>query len=196
MFQDFITYLEYGFNHIISFNGYDHILFLLILTVPYAFKDWKRVFILITVFTVGHTVSLVLSVYNLAQLSSRLVEFLIPLTILIGGIYNVFTAGKKAKQHAISVLLLVAAFFGLIHGLSFASGFTSILNSGDNKIVSLLEFGLGVELGQIIAVFLILFLGFLGQTIFRFSTRDWVMVVSAIVIGLILPMILKSSYLS
>lgn len=196
MFQDFVTYLEYGFNHIISINGYDHILFLIVLSAPYAFKDWKRVFTLISVFTIGHTVSLLLGVYNLVQLSHRLVEFLIPLTILIAAIYNVFTAGKKAKQHAISVLLLAAAFFGLIHGLAFASGFNGVLAPGDNKLVSLLEFSLGIELGQMIVVFLILFLGFLGQTIFRFSTRDWVMVGSAIVIGVILPMILKSSYLS
>ena len=65
----------------------------------------------------------------------------------------------------------------------------------DSKLALLVEFALGIEIAQVIIVFIVLFLGFLTQTIFRFSKRDWVMVISAIVVGLVLPMILKSNYL-
>lgn len=196
MFQDFLTYLEFGFNHIVTFKGYDHIIFLIVLSVPYEFKDWKRVFTLISLFTIAHSITLLLSIYNIVHFDHALITFLMPITILIAAIFNVFSAGKKVKQHRINILLLATVFLGMMHGFAFATDFASILGSGDNKMISLVEFGLGIELGQMLVVFLFMFLGFLGQTIFRFSTRDCVMVMSSIVIGLIIPIIWKTSYLS
>jgi len=122
-----------------------------------------------------------------------LVEFLIPITILIAAIYNVFTAGKKERNNKISVLFITTLFFGLIHGLGFAREAKML---DDGSLAFLIEFAIGIEIAQIIVVFIILFLGFLFQTIFRFSRRDWVMVLSAIVIGLVIPMIIGSNLLN
>ncbi|WP_412987730.1 HupE/UreJ family protein [Pontimicrobium sp. IMCC45349] len=192
MLDNFLKYLELGVNHIISLNSYDHLLFLIIIAVPYLFKDWKRLLLLVTTFTIGHTITLILGVYNIISINSNLVELLIPFTILVMAIYNVFTAGKTAKQHNATILFIGTLFFGLIHGLGFANDFLAVIGRTESKIVPLLEFALGIEVGQLIVVFVILFFGFLGQTIFRFSRRDWVMVTSAIVIGVMLPLIIHS----
>lgn len=196
MLQEFWFNVEYGINHVLDINAYDHVLFLIVLTVPYVFKDWKRVFLLVSIFTLGHTLSLVLASYNVVSVNATVVEFLIPITILIVALFNVFTSGKGAQREKIGVLFLSTLFFGLIHGLGFAREFQMLLGDTDNKLVLLLEFALGIEFAQAIIVFVVLFLGYIVQTIFRFTKRDWIMVISAIVVGLVIPMILNSDFLS
>jgi hypothetical protein len=196
MLKNFWFNVEYGINHVLDINAYDHILFLIVLTIPYIFKDWKRLFLLVSIFTLGHSLSLVLAVYGVVSVNTKIVEFLIPITILVVALFNVFTAGKGAQKEKVGVLFLSTLFFGLIHGLGFAGEFKKLLGSGDNKLVLLLEFALGIEFAQIIIVFLVLFLSYIVQTIFRFSKRDWIMVISAIVVGLVIPMILHSGVLS
>jgi hypothetical protein len=147
-------------------------------------------------FTLGHTLSLVLAAYGVVSVNAALVEFLIPVTILITALYNVFTAGKKDKANSIGLLFFATLFFGLIHGLGFAREFKMFAGQSENKLELLIEFALGIELAQIIVVFVVLFLGFLFQTLFRFSKRDWVMVLSAVVVGLVIPMITGSDLLN
>ncbi|OBX23674.1 MULTISPECIES: HupE/UreJ family protein [Bizionia] len=196
MLENFWFNVEYGINHVLDINAYDHVLFLIVLTVPYLFKDWKRVLILVTIFTLGHTLSLVLAAYGVVSVNGSLVEFLIPITILIIALFNVFTAGKGAQKEKIGVLFFSTLFFGLVHGLGFAREFQMMVGKSDNKLLTLLEFALGIELAQIIIVFVVLFLGYIMQTIFRFSKRDWVMVISAVVVGLVIPMILNSDLIA
>ena len=196
MLQDFWFNVQYGVNHVLDINAYDHVLFLIVLTIPYLFKDWKRVLLLVSVFTLGHTLSLVLAAYNVVRVNGELVEFLIPITILVVALFNVFTAGKGAQKEKIGVLFFSTLFFGLVHGLGFAREFKILVSGTDNKLITLLEFALGIELAQIIIVFIVLFLGYLIQTIFRFSKRDWIMVISAIVVGLVIPMIMNSDFIS
>lgn len=196
MLDEFWFNVQYGINHVLDINGYDHVLFLMVLSVPYLFKDWKRVLLLVTMFTLGHSLSLVLAAYDVVSINGELVEFLIPLTILIVAVYNVFTAGKSEKSTKLSVLFFSTLFFGIIHGLGFAREFKMFIGKTESKLVPLLEFALGIEIAQIIIVFMVLFIGFLGQTVFRFSKRDWMMVLSAIVIGLVIPMLINSDFLS
>ena len=196
MLDSFLKFLELGLYHIVSFKSYDHILFLVVLTVPYFFKDWKRLLLLVSSFTLGHTLSLLLGVYDIINLKANVTEWLIPFTIIIMAIYNVFTAGKSSKYGNPVILFSLVLFFGFIHGLGFANAFESLVSSSESTLLSILEFALGIEVGQFVIVFCILFLGFLGQTIFRFSLRDWVMVISSVVIGLILPLIFNSPLFS
>ena len=107
-----------------------------------------------------------------------------------------FTSGKGAQREKVGVLFLTTLFFGLVHGLGFAREFQMLLGDTDNKLILLLEFALGIELSQVIIVFVVLFLGYIVQTIFRFTKRDWIMVISAIVVGLVIPMILNSDFLA
>ena len=196
MFENFWFNVQYGINHVLDIKAYDHVLFLIVLTVPYLFKDWKRVLLLVTMFTLGHTLSLVLAVYNIVSVKAVMVEFLIPITILVVALFNVFTSGKGAQKEKVGVLFLSTLFFGLIHGLGFAREFKMLLGNSDSKLVLLLEFALGIELAQIIIVFVVLLLGYIMQTIFRFNKRDWIIVISAIVVGLVIPMILNSDFLA
>lgn len=179
--------------HVLNVNAYDHILFLIVLAIPYLFKDWKRLLFLITVFVIGHTVALAFAAYDVISVSNKWIEFLIPLTILIVAGFNIFTAGKKPKSEKIGLLFFVTLFFGLIHGLGFVNTFEAAINASSNKLLSVLEIAFGIEIGQLVVVFIILFLGFLCETLFRFSKRDWVLVVSAIVVGLLMPMLIKSN---
>lgn len=196
MLNEFWFNVQYGINHVLNINGYDHVLFLAVLTVPYLFNDWKRVLLLVTTFTIGHTLSLVLAAYGVVKVNASLVEFLIPVTILGVALYNVFTAGKKSKNQKVGTLFFSTLFFGLVHGLGFAREFLMFAGNTENKLVLLLEFALGIEIAQIIIVIVVLILGWICQTIFRFSRRDWIMVLSAIVVGLVIPMILESDLLS
>lgn len=196
MFENFWFNVEYGINHVLDINAYDHVLFLIVLTVSYVFKDWKRVLLLVSMFTLGHTLSLVLAAYNVVSVNAAIVEFLIPITILVVALFNVFTSGKGAQKEKVGILFLSTLFFGLIHGLGFAREFQMLLGDTDSKLVLLLEFALGIELSQVIIVFMVLFLGYIVQTIFRFTKRDWIMVISAIVVGLVIPMIFNSDFLS
>lgn len=196
MFEDFWFNMKYGINHVLDINAYDHVLFLIVLTIPYLFKDWKRVLFLVSLFTLGHTLSLVLAAYNVASINGQIVEFLIPITILIVALFNVFTAGKNAQKEKIGMLFLSTLFFGLVHGLGFASEFKILVGRTDSKLATLIEFALGIEVSQVIIVSIVLFLGYILQTLFDVNKRNYVMVISAIVVGLVIPMILQSDFLN
>ena len=194
--NEFLFYSKLGLYHILDWNALDHLLFLVVLCLPYASKQWRNLIWLITLFTLGHTTTLGLATYNIIKVDVKIIEFLIPVTILIVALFNVFTAGKGAQKEKIGVLFFSTLFFGLIHGLGFAREFHMLAGKSDNKFFLLIEFALGIEISQVIIVFTVLFLGFLAQTLFRLSKRDWIMVISAIVVGLVIPMILNSDFLS
>ena len=190
---DFWIYFKIGLSHVLDINGYDHVLFLIALTVPYAFKDWKRILLLVTLFTIGHTFALLLSVFNIVTVKATLVEFLIPITILVTAFFNLFTAGKSSKQESITFIGAITIFFGVIHGLGFSNYFKAILpGNPSEKVVPLLEFALGIEAAQILVVIAVLLLSFIVQTLFRFNKRDFTLVMSAFVIGVVVPLIIEN----
>lgn len=191
--QEFWIYFEKGLRHILNPYAYDHILFLIALTVPYAFKDWKRLLILVTVFTIGNTITSLLAVLGVIIIKVNLVEFLIPITILIIALFHLFTAGKSSKNESISVIVFITLFFGIIHGLGFANYFKSILGgSSKSKLLPLSEFALGIEAAQIIVILVVLIVSYIVQTFFRFSKRDWILVMSSFIIGVVLPMVIQN----
>lgn len=188
--SDFWLYFNLGLHHVLDWKAYDHILFLIVLCAAYTFSSWKRLLILVSLFTLGHTISLFLASFNVVSVSGRVIEFLIPITILVTALFNLFTAGNEKKMEKMGILYIVTIFFGLIHGLGFASFFHA-LNTGD-QILPLLEFALGIEAAQIIVVFILLIIAFIFQTVFRFNKRDWVLVLSSLVIGMVIPMVINN----
>lgn len=187
--NEFLLYFKMGLFHVLDIKAYDHILFLIVLAVVYQFKQWKKVLWLITLFTIGHSITLALSAYGILNVNANLVEFLIPLTIFITGLMNVLTA-KKASVGKENQNLFFALFFGLIHGLGFSNYFKMMIGKSNDKLVPLLEFALGVEAAQIIIVLAILLIGGLVQSIFGVNRRDWILVASSIVIGFALQMMI------
>ncbi|HSD13657.1 MAG TPA: HupE/UreJ family protein [Flavobacterium sp.] len=191
--SDFIMYFNIGLRHVLDINAYDHVLFLIALVTPYVFKDWKKVFILVSLFTLGHTLALILSVYGVVYIKPVLVEFLIPITIILTALFHLFTAGKTGKNESITFEAVVTVSFGIIHGLGFSNYFKTILpGSASDKLLPLLEFAVGIEAAQIIIVLAVLIVSYIVQTFFRFSKRDWALVISAFVVGVVLPMIINS----
>lgn len=185
--NDFWLYFKLGLEHVLDLKAYDHILFLIVLCAAYTFNAWKRLLLLVTLFTLGHTISLLLANYNVVSVSSRYIEFLIPITILLAALFNLFTAGKEKRMEKLGLFYIITIFFGLIHGFGFARYYQMI--NQDNDMLPLLEFALGIEAAQIIVVLLVLIAAFIFQMLFRFNKRDWVLVVSSIVIGMIIPML-------
>ena len=191
--SEFWIYFQIGLKHVLDINAYDHVLFLIALTTPYLFKDWKRILLLVSVFTIGHTLALLLSVYGIIAIKVNTVEFLIPITILITAIFNLFTAGKTSKSDGLNLVFFVTLFFGIIHGLGFSNYFKTILGgSPSSKLLPLGEFALGIEAAQLVVVFVVLIISYIVQTVFRFSKRDWALVMSAFIIGVVVPMIIES----
>ena len=191
--SEFWIYFEKGMRHILDPYAYDHILFLIALTIPYAFKDWARLLLLVTMFTIGHSLALLLSIFGVIIIKGNLVDFLIPITILIVSLFHLFTAGKSSKKESIGVVFFVTLFFGIVHGLGFATYFKSMVGgSSQTKLLPLSEFALGIEAAQIVVVFVVLILSYIVQTFFRFSKRDWTLVMSSFIIGVVLPMIIES----
>ncbi len=187
--SQFWLYFQLGLEHVLDWNAYDHILFLIVLVVAYSFNSWKRVLWLVSIFTLGHTVALFLSVYGVVSVSSRYVELLIAVTIFITALYNIFTAKKKESQKNVGLLYFATAFFGIIHGLGFSTYFKMIASGTESKFLPLLEFALGIEAAQVIVVLVVLILGYIFQNFFRVNRRDWILILSAIVIGIILPIL-------
>lgn len=170
--------------------AYDHVLFIIVLTIIYNFNQWRKVVWLITFFTLGHTMSLTLAAYNIVHVPIKIVEFLIPVTICITGIFNILRLSNPSNGKQ-KTMFSFALFFGLIHGLGFSNYFRLLIGKEDDKILPLVEFAIGIEAAQIIIVLCILILGMLLQNIFRVSKRDWVLVGSSIVIGIAFPMIIE-----
>ncbi len=191
--SQFWLYFRLGLDHVLDWQAYDHVLFLVVLVASYGFSSWKRVLWLVTLFTIGHTLALFLSVYEIVRVAIDYVEFLIPVTILATAIFDIATAGKKLRNTNYSLLYFTTIFFGLIHGLGFSSYFKMIASGSETKFWPLVEFALGIEVAQVIVVLAVMILGFICQNIFKVSRRDWILVTASIVIGIILP-ILQESY--
>jgi hypothetical protein len=189
LMNDFWFYFNEGLFHVLDWNAYDHILFLVALTVPYGLNSWKKLLYLVSIFTVGHTIALALSVYEVVKVSSTLIELLIPITILITALYNIITAGKTKRMEKMGIYAITTLFFGCIHGFGFSTYFKMMTAGSDSKLIPLIEYTLGIEGAQLIIVLAVLALSFVGQSIFRFSRRDWILVTSAIVVGVVIPIL-------
>lgn len=172
-----LNYFTEGWKHIISTDALDHQLFILALAALYTIKDWKQVLILVTAFTIGHSVTLALSAYQIINIDSNLVEFLIPCTIAITAITNFFY--KDFNPRSIRLNYFLALFFGTIHGLGFANFIRFTLAEGQNIGWPLLQFNLGLEVGQVVFVTGILFLTYLLIYTFRLNRRWCIWIISA-----------------
>lgn len=189
MMQDFLFYLHLGWEHIISLDALDHQLFILALIAVYSFNDWKKVLILVTAFTIGHSITLALSILDVFRAPSAWVEFLIPLTIVVTSLDNIIM--KNQKQTLMRANYYLALIFGLIHGMGFANTARVMIAKSQNISVPLLGFNIGLELGQIILVFAILIILVIVLNIFKVNKKDWILFVSSGAFALSLKMALE-----
>ena len=171
-------YFEIGFAHIVNWTALDHILFIVALSLRYQFSDWKKLLVLITAFTIGHTTTLTLVVFNVLHLSKAWIEFLIPVTIAVTAMSNFFVK-KFTFRSKFPLIYFFALIFGLIHGLGFSNDLKSLIGNGAGVVVKLLAANLGIEAGQICFVIGILLITAITIGIFKVSRRDYLLFVSS-----------------
>jgi len=179
-----------GYQHIADLKGIDHILFVVALCIRYQFADWKKLLWLITAFTICHSITLALSVFNILNYSTDWIEFLIPITILVTAISNVFVK-KFAFKAKFPLIYFFALFFGLIHGLGFSNYLKSLLSKGENIVPELLAFNLGLEAGQLLIVIAILFISLIFVNLFKVNRREYILYISGGIFAIALQMALE-----
>lgn len=187
--SEFALYFGLGKEHILDSNGYDHILFVIALCTLFSLHQWKQVLILVTAFTIGHSVTLALATLDIITVDAALIEFLIPVTILITAVSNIFRKDGGQSGWNLQLNYIYAMFFGLIHGMGFSNYLRSILGRDESIVTQLLAFNLGLELGQLIIVAFFLVLGFLLVDLFGVNRRDWKLVISSAVGGIAIILI-------
>lgn len=187
--QDFALYFQIGRDHILDWQAYDHLLFLLALCASYLLSDWKKVLLLITAFTIGHSITLVFSVINWIHFPSAWIELLIPLSIAFTAISNLMDRFTQ-KWHSLGSYL-ITLFFGLIHGLGFSNYLKSLLGTETTILQPLLAFNLGLEFGQIIIVITILALAQLLVSQLKLPQKTWILLLSILSVGLATKMIIE-----
>jgi hypothetical protein len=178
--KDFIFYFKIGWFHIMSTAATDHLFFIAVLAIIYSFADWRKVLVLVTAFTIGHAITLFMSVLNLIRVDSEMVEFLIPCTILVTALMNLLLNKRQVASHQIQYG--IALGFGLIHGLGYANYIRMMLSEDQQLVWGLFSFNLGLEIGQIVVVFLVLLTGWLSSQIGPKAQLRWVQIVSAAVL--------------
>ncbi|GAA0541326.1 HupE/UreJ family protein [Chitinophaga japonensis] len=181
--SEFAMYFQLGWQHIVAWDGYDHILFIAALSAVYLLSDWKRVLILVTAFTIGHSITLALSVLDLVRVPTRLVEFLIPVTIFITALFNIIRRPAVDQPKAVQLNYFFALFFGLIHGMGFSNYLKSLLGTTANVVTPLLAFNLGLEFGQVLVVAIVLLMAGITVNVTGVKRRDWVMFLSSAIFG-------------
>ena len=179
--DEFVMYFQMGWQHIVDWEGMDHILFIAALCAVYLLEDWRKVLVLVTAFTIGHSITLALSVTNVVYIKSNVIEFLIPVTIAITAFSNVVR--KQTVPGKLQINYFFAGFFGLIHGMGFSGYLKSLLGTQTNIVRPLLAFNLGLEFGQIIIVTGVLLLAAIVVNFRRVKRRDWNMFLSSAIFG-------------
>lgn len=180
--QDFKLYFGIGIDHILNWEALDHILFVAALCLRYLLKDWKKVIVLVTAFTIGHSVTLALSALGLVHFPTRWIEFLIPMTIVATAFNNLVQRTSRVDYPSrLPIIYFFALFFGLIHGLAFANTLISLVGKG-NLVLPLLAFNLGIEAAQLVVVAAILLISFIFVQLIRIRRVWWVRGASALVL--------------
>lgn len=180
--QDFNLYFKLGTAHILTWEALDHILFVTALCIRYLIRDWRKIIVLVTAFTIGHSVTLALSALGFIQVSARWIEFLIPVTIIATAVNNLLQKMQRMeKPSSLPFIYFLALFFGLIHGLAFANTFLS-LEGKEGLVIHLLAFNLGIEAAQLLVVFLVLGISFIFVEILKLKRFWWVRAASIIIL--------------
>ncbi len=187
----FEMYLQLGVNHILDVRGYDHILFVVTLCAVYLLPQWKQLLILVTAFTIGHSITLVLATFDIVRIDSALVEVLIPITILLTSLANIAYKQQSISTPFHAAKYATALFFGLIHGLGFSNYLRAMLSGEDSIFSPLLAFNIGLELGQLVIVSLVMAFAWLAVKKLHTPQREWNLVVSGAGLGISIILIIE-----
>lgn len=190
--QEFWFYIKLGFNHVLDLGAYDHILFLSALAIPFTFKNWKHVVILATIFTIAHCTSLALSAFEVMTVDVGLIEFLIPVTILLTALYNLTYVFGNSQTSGRYVHVLATAFFGLVHGFGFSNYFKMLMAEQEDKVLPLLGFATGIEFSQVAIILIILGVAFVVLDLLKVKRKLFIGIASILVIAITIPLLIAT----
>lgn len=195
MQSQFSTYFTLGLDHITDPKGYDHIIFIIALCAIYRLSEWRKVAVLVTAFTMGHSITLALAALQIVTPQYNIVEKLIPMTILATAVYNVWKNKTSDRTEttfskSLNINYLFALFFGLIHGLGFSNYFRELLGTESDILAPLFAFNIGIEAGQLSIVAVILCVSFLAFNILKISQQSWTQFISGAVFGIAITLLL------
>lgn len=179
--SEFTAYLSLGFDHITDLQGYDHMLFLIALCASYPMTKWKNLLILVTAFTIGHSITLALSTLDVLVVSPKLIERLIPITILVTAAMNIWQNNQEKTKVYLRLDYGIALFFGLIHGMGFSNYLRILLGQEASLTKPLFAFNIGLEMGQLIIVAFFVGITFLLTKKLKLRHQSWNIVTSTIV---------------
>jgi hypothetical protein len=188
----FELYFKLGLQHILDLQGFDHILFILALCAVYVARDWVKILLLVTAFTLGHSLTLALATFEVVQIRSEVIEFLIPVTIAFTAIATLIKP-KPNSGKGIQLNYLLALFFGLIHGLGFSNYLRSLLGKEASIWQPLLAFNVGLEVGQIVIVAAFLLITSLVH-LAGMNRKEWTLIVSAFILGVACMLMLQTKF--
>ena len=192
--EQFTDYFKDGVQHILDLAGYDHMLFVIALCAIYAAQDWKKILILVTAFTIGHSITLALSTFEIVNFDRDIVEFIIPVTVFITAFSNIVRKQNSMRPGYLNLNYFFGLFFGLIHGLGFSTQLKSLLGRDDSIVTQLLAFNLGLELGQLIIVLIFMVVAFIFTGLFNVARRDWNLVISSAIAGIALTIMMENKF--
>jgi hypothetical protein len=197
--MNFGLYLNLGLEHITDPLGYDHILFILAMSTNYRLREWKKLLILVTAFTIGHSLALAMAMLKIVPVNAAFIEFLIPLSIFITCLLNL----NKPLSNQIGYLNIdkgknlmkyfIILGFGLIHGLGFSNFLKETLVENECLFIPLLAFNLGLEIGQIFVLSIFLIFNFIILEVLRKQPRDWSIFISGAIASLSFLMLLEKT---
>ena len=187
-------YVQLGIDHITDIAGFDHILFLIALCAVYKLEQWRSLLVLVTAFTVGHSVTLALSSFSVIVVASNVIEFLIPVTILVTAINNVFVHRDSSAALVIGRDYVMALFFGFIHGMGFSNYFRALLMYDSSIFAPLLGFNLGIEIAQLSFVLVIVGFVYLLTNLVGIRHRDWSLFVSGAAAGISVLLMVENRF--
>jgi hypothetical protein len=190
--SEFWFYLKLGLQHVLDFAAYDHILFLSVLAIPFTFKSWKKVVILATVFTITHCLSLALSSFGILEVDVSLIEFLIPVTIVLTALFNIVYVKTKVEHKSILFHAGATALFGLIHGFGFSNYFKMLMMDQKDKVTPLLGFASGIELSQLSIILSVLIIAFFTQEVAKLKQSLFIIGASILIILITIPILIET----
>lgn len=192
--SEFEIYLKLGFDHISDLNAYDHIIFIVALCAVYKVQEWRRVLILVTAFTIGHSITLALATLGIIIIPTDIIEFLIPVTIFATCIFNVFKQSADRSGAKVRLNYLLALFFGLIHGMGFSNYLRALLGEEESLLVPLLSFNVGLELGQLMIVAIVMAGATIATAFFLARHREWNLFISGAAGGIAVILMLETKF--
>jgi len=180
-----------GWEHIVDINAYDHLLFVMTLCAAFKIKQWRQILIIITAFTIGHSLTLVLSSLDIVPSNQDLIDKLIPFTIMLTALSNVINYNKAGNLADIKIKYGIALLFGLIHGLAFASNFKFILFE-ESIIMPLFLFNIGIEVGQLFIVLFFMLSLYIYTYLIKAEHSKWNLFISGAGFGIATTLLINA----